>query len=718
MMNSKFRRIRTLAAALTVLSSVLLQNTLLMHTAVAEDTNTVNVTYLAEQVTVGGCTIPQITAEKRAIPDTEGLKMTRDMRLGWNLGNTLDAIDDSGYISNELDLETYWNGGYKTTQEMIDTVKKAGFNTVRVPVSWHNHVDGDLNISKKWMDRVQQVVDYAVKDDMYVILNVHHDNDLKTMYPDSAHYEQSSKYMTRMWEQIADRFKDYNDKLIFETMNEPRMTGNTYEWWLNMADQSCIDAVNTINKLNQDCLDTIRKSGGNNATRYVSVPGYDCSIDGATNSYFKLPNDSAQNRLIVAVHAYVPYGFALAETSDAQSTDKFDYKKDTADIDKVLDAIYDTFISKGIPVYIGEFGAREKNGNTQVRVDWAAYYVANASARGIPCCWWDDISFMLLDRAETTWKRPEIVTALNTYAMGEYTADLKPSDDTPTEIKEGRITVDAETGNYNISIPAASKKIWLKVELSDAAAGGVSGCIANGFMKDNVYYWAMVPWKAKSTGEVVIDIDRDFGTLSYKVGEESLTSEDETLIAEAKEYLKSLKEFQGQIWWVGDASYNTIDNSNAKITGAYIKTAADAQPEETTASTSQPAETTTTSSQPAETTVSASQPAETTVSASQPAETTGSASQPAETTTSESQPAETTNAASQPETAALPGDANDDGSVTVSDAVLLARVAAEDASAKITASGKANGDVNHSGKIEADDVTVILQFLAGLVDTL
>lgn len=697
-MNSRFRRIRTLAAAMTVLTSVLWQNSALMHYSSAVETPG-SMTVLAENagpITVGGCTIPHITVEQKAIPDTEGLKMTRDMRLGWNLGNTLDAIDDSGYITNELDLETYWNGGYKTTQAMIDTVKKAGFNTVRVPVSWHNHVDAELNISKKWMDRVQQIVDFAVKDDMYVILNVHHDNDLKTMYPDSAHYEQSSKYMTRMWEQIAERFKDYSDKLIFETMNEPRMTGHTYEWWLNMSDQSCIDAVNTINKLNQDCLNTIRKSGGNNAKRYVSVPGYDCSIDGASNSYFKLPTDTVQNRLIVAVHAYTPYGFALAETNDAQSTDKFDYKKDTADIDSVLNTIYDKFISKGIPVYIGEFGAREKNGNTQARVDWAAYYVANASARGIPCCWWDDISFMLLDRAEETWKRPEIVTALNTYAMGEYSADLKPADGTATEIKQGKVTQDPTTGNYDITIPAASNKIWLNIELSNAAVGGSSGCIANGFMKDNIYYWAMVPWTAKTSGDITINIDRDFGTLSYSIGDEQFTTDDEALVAEAKEYLKSVTTFQAQVWWVGDGNYDAIDNSNAKITGAYIKTAAADQPSETTSS--QPSETT--SSLTTETT--ASQSLESTTSLT--TETTASAS--AETSTS------------QQEAAALRGDVNCSGDVNISDAILLARIAAEDTTAEISEIGKTNGDLNGSGSIDSDDLTIVLKFLAGLVQTL
>ncbi len=454
-----------------------------------QSTETTEPAETAATYAAGEYTIPELTAEQKSIPDTEGLRLTQDMRLGWNLGNTLDAYDDQGIFTNELDIETYWNGGFKTTQEMIDTVKKTGFNTVRIPVSWHNHVAADYNISEAWMDRVQEVVDYAVKDDLYIILNVHHDNDKTNMYPDSEHYEQSSKYMTRVWEQISERFKDYDNKLIFETMNEPRLTGHTNEWWLDMNNEDCIDAIKTINKLNQDCLDTIRKSGGNNATRFVSVPGYDCSIDGATNEYFELPKDSAADRLIVAVHAYTPYSFALAEESDAQSTDKFDIAKDTADLDKTLDVIYDTYIVNGIPVYIGEMAALEKNFNTQARVDWTSYYLCNATARGIPCIWWDAPGgMMLLNRSSCTWKDPIIVEALNKYAGGDVEIELPT--EAPVEEGEsiqGKITYDSANGSYNISLPAASDKIYLNVELSEESKMA-SGCIANGFMKGDTYY--------------------------------------------------------------------------------------------------------------------------------------------------------------------------------------------------------------------------------------
>ena len=139
-----------------------------------------------------GIKVPEFTVEQKELPQSEALDFVKDMKLGWNLGNTLDAI---GHQSNELDSETSWCG-VKTTEEMILAVKAAGFNTVRVPVSWHDHVDDNNKISDVWLDRVQEVVDYAYKNGMYVILNIHHDTDEKYCYPSYEKLETSKKYIT------------------------------------------------------------------------------------------------------------------------------------------------------------------------------------------------------------------------------------------------------------------------------------------------------------------------------------------------------------------------------------------------------------------------------------------------------------------------------------------------------------------------------------------
>ena len=351
------------------------------------------------------------------IPDNAAMAFARQMGVGWNLGNTFDAWRDGG--GDEMSIEAYWCGVY-TTEEMIEVVHAAGFSTIRVPVSWHNHVDADFNISAPWLDRVQQVVDWAIARDMTVILNIHHDESPDFYYPSEACYETSERYIRRIWEQLAERFSDYGEKLVFESMNEPRQKGTDWEWWLDEENPDCREAADCINRLNQVFVDTVRASGGNNAERYLMVPGYDASPRGALSELFVLPTDAADNRLIVSVHAYTPYSFALEDGG----TDSFSLETgaQTAEIGTFMNELYNRYISQGIPVVIGEFGARDKHGNAQARVDYAAWYAFSAKARGIPCCWWDNNAFTgsgerfgLLDRAACAWAIPQIVEALVKY---------------------------------------------------------------------------------------------------------------------------------------------------------------------------------------------------------------------------------------------------------------------------------------------------------------
>lgn len=531
-------------------------------------------------VNAGSYTIPELNIPAKNIPDTEGINFVKDMRLGWNLGNTLDAIDDTGWVGSEMGIETCWNGGYKTSKEMIDAVKAAGFRTVRIPVSWHNHVDGSYNITKQWMDRVQEVVDYAIDDDMYVILNVHHDNDQKYMYPDSAHYQQSKNYMTTIWSQIADRFKDYDSKLIFETMNEPRLVGHQNEWWINPSNGDCIDAIKTINKLNQDILDTIRSSGGNNNSRYVAIPGYDCSVDGATNENFKLPNDKTQNRLIVAVHAYLPYGFALAEESDSQSVNYFNINTDTGEIQQALDKVYNQYVSKGIPVYIGEYGARDKGGNVQPRIDCAAYFTAFASSRGITCCWWDDISFMLLDRSNCTWKQPEIVQAINKYARGDTQSTIVTTVSKPVITTTTTTTAPISDSNKFYGKKSSDGKVdfgnpignnaFVEVKF-DSNTNFMNGCLGFSPSIDGKNYWVAYVWETKKSDTISIDINSPKQIMDVS-STEAVAVTDEDTIAKLISYIKEQKSAILQAWYASDKSGKQIDpaESGAKSLEAFI----------------------------------------------------------------------------------------------------------------------------------------------------
>lgn len=377
------------------------------------------------QKDVSNYEIPEVNITVKEVPDTEAFHFVKDMKIGWNLGNTFDAYTDTPWFSDELGYESAWNG-VVTTKEMIMTVKEAGFNTIRIPVSWHDHVSGDdFTISEIWLNRVQEVVDYAYNEGMYVILNTHHDIDEDYYYPDSAHFEKSNKYIEKIWTQLAKRFAQYDEHLIFESMNEPRLVGSNYEWWLDENDESCKDSVKTINLLNQTFVNTVRNGEGNNNSRYLMIPGYDASAQGALVNGFELPKDKVEDKLIVSVHAYTPYNFALQGMNESGSISNFssDNPNSVNEINYFMDQLYNTYINNGIPVVIGEFGARDKNGNTQDRIDFATYYIAYAKSCGMTCLWWDNNAFIgdgenfgLLDRKTVTWKYPEIVEALMKYA--------------------------------------------------------------------------------------------------------------------------------------------------------------------------------------------------------------------------------------------------------------------------------------------------------------
>lgn len=377
-----------------------------------------------------GITIPELNMTKRTVDegvDSTAVEFVENMKIGWVLGNTFDAYTDENR-ADEMSYESFWCG-IETTKEMIDAVKAAGFETIRIPVSWHNHVsdDGSYTISEAWLNRVQEVVDYAMDNDMYIILNIHHDNSTKYMYPSQEYMEQSKAYVGSIWSQVAARFADYDEHLILESLNEPRLVGTNYEWWLDLNNQECVEAVQCINELNQLFVDTVRASGGHNEDRYLLVPGYDASLQGATNQYFELPQDTDgnQNKILVEVHAYTPYNFALQGPSESGSTDQWsvDRATSTSEIDSTMDTLYEKYVRHGIGVVIDEFGARDKNNNIQARTDFTAYYIAAARARSITCCWWDNNSFSgngenfgIFRRMVSQFLYPELVEGMMKYS--------------------------------------------------------------------------------------------------------------------------------------------------------------------------------------------------------------------------------------------------------------------------------------------------------------
>ncbi len=365
--------------------------------------------------------IPEIDLAPQPVPDNEAMAFLRRMGIGWNLGNTFDA-NDCTWLKDHMAYESGWTG-YYTSEKLIQSVAAAGFGFIRIPVSWHNHVDADFNISADWLDRVQQVADWALDAGMIVIINTHHDNSKAYYYPDSAHFDSSAKYLTAVWSQLAERFRDYDERLILESLNEPRLVGTQYEWSFDPSSAECRDAADVINRLNQIFVDTVRASGGNNADRYLCVPGYDASPSNLIEGRFVLPQDTADNRIIVAAHAYTPYDFALHVSGG--KTFSYDNNGQRMDIITNISYLYKNFISKGIPAVMDECGCLDK-GNLSDRVEWCAAYVAIASSRGLPVAWWDNGAFKgtgenfgLFSRSTAQLLFPELVDTMMRYKLTE-----------------------------------------------------------------------------------------------------------------------------------------------------------------------------------------------------------------------------------------------------------------------------------------------------------
>ncbi len=335
--------------------------------------------------------------------DMDAMDIVKDMRIGWNIGNTLDSTrTDIARIEQPFKFETAW-GNPKVTQELIDAVLDAGFNVIRIPVSWTNHIAPapDYTITQSWMERVKEVVDYAYNKGAYVIVNVHHED---WNYPYYDNLERASAEMEAVWAQIAEVFQDYDEHLIFEGQNEPRKIGTPLEW--NGGDAEGWEVVNQTNKV---FINTVRAAGGSNPYRMLMIPGYaaNCTVG---IRHVEVPEND--NRVIISVHAYEPYEFALKP--DGRSA----WNQDTTAIDNLMGDLQTLFIDKGIPVIIGEFGAMNRE-NESERSQWAAYYVGAAKKIGVPCIWWDNGLFQgdgerfgLFDRHTGTCVYPELLDAL------------------------------------------------------------------------------------------------------------------------------------------------------------------------------------------------------------------------------------------------------------------------------------------------------------------
>jgi endoglucanase len=312
------------------------------------------------------------------------MQVTADMGPGINLCNTLDAYPN----------ETSW-GNPLATLALITSWKQKGFKTIRIPVTWKDHIGAapDYIIDPTWLARVETVVNYAFANDMYVCLNTHHEDWIQPTY---ANQVAGSDKLVKVWTQIANRFKSYGDYLIFETMNEPRAYGSPEEWTGGSAEHRDV-----VNAFNLAAVNAIRNTGGNNATRHIMIPTCGDNPSIATLNALVIPNNDS--RVIVTVHIYDPYLFCLALPGDSA----WGTAADKAALDAEFNVIYNKFIVNGRAVVVGEWGAEYRN-NPTTQAIYNDYFVKACLSRQMA-----EINWMyVFDRNSLTWNVPLAVDAI------------------------------------------------------------------------------------------------------------------------------------------------------------------------------------------------------------------------------------------------------------------------------------------------------------------
>ncbi len=323
-----------------------------------------------------------INASAEELTGMTATEIVSQMGIGWNLGNTFDAT--GGDPADVYSQEQSW-GNPIVDAALMKRVKEAGFTTIRIPITWYRHVldDGKFTINPAFMARIKEVVDMAYAEGLYVIINMHHEAWLNTKTMDKD-YEKIGVQLAAMWKQIAAAFADYDQHLIFESMNEPRMAGTSVEWTGNKAGSEA------VNYLNQVFVEAIRNDAqGHNGERVLMIPGYAASSTTTLMAAIKMPtfNGAQAENIAISVHCYNPYDFCLSDKMEVFDRSN---KQHTSSIDTVFSNIQRLFLDKGIPVVMGETGATNTNNNTSSRESWAYHVGSKAAAYGVPICIWDN----------------------------------------------------------------------------------------------------------------------------------------------------------------------------------------------------------------------------------------------------------------------------------------------------------------------------------------
>ncbi len=365
----------------------------------AENEEEIEVSQNAAEETVES-TLPPDETDMRNLNSVE---MTKNLGVGWNLGNSLDAVGG----------ETAW-GNPMVSKQLIDSVKAAGFNAVRIPVAWSKFSDEEnFIIQENWMNRVEEVVNYVLDNEMYAVLNIHWDNGW--MQPTYDEQDYVNNRLEIMWEQIAIRFRDYNDYLLFAGTNEVMVEGDystpTEEYYT------------VQNSFNQTFVNTVRETGGRNHYRHLVVQGFNTNIDHTIN-FAEIPEDVIDERLLMEVHYYDPYNFALNENTEVyqwgEDAPESEEWANEAYVDEQFERMKTEFIDNGLGVILGEYGAiyrSQVENHHQYRKAYIEFVTQTALEKDLAPFYWDNghtgnHGFALFDRETGKIEFSEILEAI------------------------------------------------------------------------------------------------------------------------------------------------------------------------------------------------------------------------------------------------------------------------------------------------------------------
>ncbi len=595
--------------------------------------------------------------------DKDAIQIVNEMGMGWNLGNTFDCWDTRSWTT---DTETAW-GNVTTTQDMITAIKASGFDSIRIPVTWYENIvdPATYDIDDAYLARIKEVVDYAYANDMYVIVNMHWDWESGGSLWLNQGADALPQFKT-MWTEIANYFKDYDQHLVFESMNEV-----TFDY-------------DVLNSFNQSFLDLMRESGGNNADRLLLLAGKNDDLTQTCSDSYIVPDD---DMVAVSIHYYTPSTFCVADINASWGhTETWGTETEIQDVYNNFNKMKETFVDKGIPVIVGEYGVLTTEKDQKDRDDIKLYLNTVASTAlaidGLSAFLWDagnagDMQFF--DRKGLQWFDPTIEDVYKN--LKQNGAGIKFEYTSNKEITIPLAAYKDENGyNVNIAGYGANGEKLEKIILNGKLTGSESAGYGIGFSatregSSGVWTAETATVDSSGTGTAIIDgifSDDEKGDIPYEF---------------------EFSYLQIQNWWGGTADLDSVTLVFDK--GVTTVTAVKDDTKPTESDTPTPTESDTQPDTPA------------------PTESDTQPDTPAPTESDLESSSEEDSTQTPPENV-LWGDANDDGTVDISDVVLMNRVYV--GVDEISKKGLANADVDQSGKIELADSMNVLKLLVHLLN--